>query len=183
MMWAAIYVGLVLALFVRFQDPNAPVRPVPAPGAGEPLRLVSVHHALFYALLLAVCPLESAVVGGAAGGRVPGAIAFATGIALYRWGAMALGPSLSPLVTPPPGGRLVTAGPYRLVRHPMYLGQLLIALGAPATLGCRFAFAMSFAAAVVLFVRVAMEENALSRAYAEYPSYRARSKRLLPFVF
>jgi hypothetical protein len=42
---------------------------------------------------------------------------------------------------------------------------------------------VSFAAAIVLFVRVGMEENALSRAYAEYPSYQARSKRFLPFVF
>jgi protein-S-isoprenylcysteine O-methyltransferase Ste14 len=65
----------------------------------------------------------------------------------------------------------------------MYLGQLLIAFGAPATLGCRFAFALSFAAAVVLFVRIGMEENALGRTYADYGAYRARSKRLLPFVF
>jgi protein-S-isoprenylcysteine O-methyltransferase Ste14 len=77
----------------------------------------------------------------------------------------------------------VTAGPYRIARHPMYLGQLLIAFGAPATLGCRAAFAVSFAAAIVLVVRVGMEENALARMYADYSSYRARSKRLVPFLF
>ena len=183
-MWAAVYVVLVLALFVRFQDPNAPVRARPVvPADDEPLRLVSLHHVLFYVLLLLACPVEALLVGGVAEGRSVGALAFASGVAFYRWGAMTLGASLSPLVTPHPGGRLVTGGPYRLVRHPMYLGQLLIALGAPATLGCRFAYAVSFAAAIVLFVRVGMEENALARAYAEYPSYRARSKRFLPFVF
>jgi protein-S-isoprenylcysteine O-methyltransferase Ste14 len=78
---------------------------------------------------------------------------------------------------------LITGGPYRVVRHPMYLGQLAIAFGAPATLGCRWAFAVSFAAAIVLFVRIGMEENALALAYAEYRSYQGRSKRLLPFVF
>jgi len=77
----------------------------------------------------------------------------------------------------------VTAGPYRIVRHPMYLGQLLIAFGAPATLGCRAAFAVSFAAAIVLVVRLRMEENLLARTYADYSSYRARSKRLVPFLF
>jgi len=182
-MWAAVYVVLVLALFVRFQDPSAPVRPVPAPAPDEPVRLVSLHHALFYVLLLLVCPLEALLAGGAAGGRALGALAFAGGVAWYRWGAMTLGDALSPRIAPHPAGRLVTAGPYRVVRHPMYLGQLLIAFGAPATLGCRFAFAVSFAAAIVLFVRIGMEENALSRVYAEYPSYQARSKRFLPFLF
>ena len=182
-MWAAVYTVLVLALLVRFRDPGAPVRRMPRPAPGEPLRLVSIHHALFYALLLAVCPLEAAFAGGASGGRAVGALAFASGVVLYRWGATALGDALSPLVAPHPEGRLVTAGPYRVVRHPMYVGQLLIAAGAPATLGCRWAFAVSFAAALVLFVRIGMEENALSRVYADYRSYQARSKRLLPFVF
>jgi protein-S-isoprenylcysteine O-methyltransferase Ste14 len=182
-MWAAVYTALVLALFVRVPDPAAPVRRMPPAAPGEPLRLVSAHHALFYALLLVVCPLEALLLGGASGGRAVGALAFACGVALYRWGATTLGDALSPLVAPHPEGRLVTAGPYRVVRHPMYVGQLLIAAGAPATLGCRWAFAVSFAAALVLFVRIGMEENALSRAYADYRSYQARSKRLLPFVF
>ena len=85
-MWAAIYVVLVFALFVRFQDPNASVRHMPVPAHGEPLRLVSLHHGLFYALLLVVCPLEAALIGGAPGGRLVGALAFAAGVACYRWG-------------------------------------------------------------------------------------------------
>ena len=182
-MWAAVYVALLLALFVRFQAPDAAVRVVPPPTPGEPLRLVRLHHALFYALLLVACPLEAAVVGGAAGGRLAGAATFAAGVACYRWGAAALGDALSPFVAPHPHGRLVTAGPYRVVRHPMYLGQILIAFGAPATLGCRWAFAVAFAAAVVVVVRMEKEEDALVRRYADYATYRARAKRLLPFVF
>jgi len=182
-MWAAVYAVLVLALFVRFGEGTAAVRTVPEPRGDEPLRLVGVHHAIFYALLLLVCPLEAIVVGGGSGGRLAGALAFAAGVVLYRWGATALGDALSPLVAPHPSGRLITGGPYRVVRHPMYLGQLAIAFGAPATLGCRWAFAVSFAAAIVLFVRIGFEENALALAYAEYRAYQARSKRLLPFVF
>lgn len=182
-MWAAVYTLLVLALFVRFQDPAAPARVIPVPSADEPLRLVSAHHALFYALLLVACPLEALLVGGVDGGRAAGALAFAAGVALYRWGGAALGDALTPFVAPHPGGRLVTDGPYRVVRHPMYLGQLLIAFGAPATLGCRLAFALSLAAAIVLAVRMRMEEDALAHRFADYDGYRARSKRLVPFVF
>lgn len=183
MIWALAYTALVLALFVRVRDPATAVRAVPAPPPGEPLRLVTLHHALFYVLLLVAAPLEAAVLGGAGRGRLAGLVAFGAGVACYRLGAAALGDALSPLVAPHPGGRLVTTGAYRLVRHPMYLGQLLIAAGAPATLGCRWAFALSFAAAVVLFVRIGMEEDALADAYGEYRTYRARSKRLVPFVF
>ena len=182
-MWGAVYAVLVLAVFVRFGDPSKPVRPDPVAGANEPLRLLGLHHGLFYALLLVVCPLEAVLAGGARDGRLAGAVAFASGIALYRWGAASLGDALSPLIGPNPRGRLVTVGLYRRIRHPMYLGQLLIAVGAPATLGCRWAFAVSFAAAVVLFVRIPIEENALSKMYAEYPIYRSRSKRIVPFVF
>ena len=182
-MWAAVYVVLLLALFVRVRDPATPLRPAPPPAAGEPLGLVRIHHGLFYALLVLVCPLEAAVTGGATAGRWLGAGLFAAGVALYRWSVAALGDASSPFVSPRPDGRLVTGGPYRVVRHPMYLGQLAIAVGAPATLGCRFAFAVSFAAAIVLFVRIALEENALADRYAEYATYRARSRRFLPFVF
>jgi len=183
-MWAAVYTALVLALFVRFRDPNAPApRHAPLPTSGEPLGLVRLQHALFYGLLLGVCPLEALVVGGGSAGRAAGAIGFAAGVACYRWGAMALGGSLSPLVRPRPAARLVTDGPYRVVRHPMYVGQLLIAFGAPATLGCRWAFAVSFAAALVVVVRIGKEEDALALVYADYAEYRGRSKRLFPFVF
>jgi protein-S-isoprenylcysteine O-methyltransferase Ste14 len=182
-MWIAVYAALLLALFVRFRDPDAPVRVVPEPAPDEPVGLVRVHHALFYALLLVVCPLEAATPGSAEAGRLPGAVAFAAGVGLYRWSVSALGWASSPLVMPRPDAELVTTGPYRVVRHPMYLGQLLVAFGAPATLGCRWAFAVSFAAAVVLFARMRMEENALARVYADYGSYRARSKRVFPYVF
>jgi protein-S-isoprenylcysteine O-methyltransferase Ste14 len=182
-MWALAYAALVVALFVRVRAPGDAVPAPPVPAPSEPLRLVTAHHLLFYVLLVVACPLEAAIVGGAPTGRVVGVLGFAAGVALYRAGVAALGDALSPLVTPHPAGRLVTTGAYAVVRHPMYLGQLLIAFGAPATLGCRWAFALSFAAAIVLFVRIGMEENALATAYGEYRSYRARSKRLVPFVF
>lgn len=178
-MWWVIYTALLGALVVRFRE--APVLPAPAPE--EPLALVAAHHRTFGLLLVVVVPLEALVTGGAAAGRLGGAVLFAAGVLLYRTGVAALGDALSPFVMPHPAGRLVTTGLYGWLRHPIYLGQVLIAVGAPLTLGCRWALVGSAIAAAVVGVRIAREEAALQRVYPEYAQYAGRAKRVVPFVF
>lgn len=75
---------------------------------------------------------------------------------------------------------LVTRGPYRLVRHPVYLGELGacagLVLGAPS--------AWNLTAAVVLLgaqlVRMRLEERALGTEFPEYAVYAAHTPRLIP---
>jgi protein-S-isoprenylcysteine O-methyltransferase Ste14 len=75
---------------------------------------------------------------------------------------------------------LVTRGPYRLVRHPVYLGEfvgvagLLIASPTVRNLGLAVAFAAAQA------VRMRMEERALGEEFPEYASYSAATPRLVP---
>jgi protein-S-isoprenylcysteine O-methyltransferase Ste14 len=75
---------------------------------------------------------------------------------------------------------LVTRGPYRLVRHPVYLGEfvgvagLLIASPTVRNLGLAVAFAAAQA------VRIRMEERALGEEFPEYASYSAATPRLVP---
>lgn len=181
--WWLAYLALLVALVVRVKDPDAPVHMAPSPSPTEPLRLVAVHHALFFFLLLVAAPGEALLRAGASGGRWAGLVLFALGVAAYRAAGRTLGEALSPFVEPAPGAVLVTHGPYEVVRHPMYLGQAMIAVGAPLTLGCRWALAVSALAVLVLAVRVAMEEAALKRTYPEYAEYAARAKRIVPYLF
>ena len=75
---------------------------------------------------------------------------------------------------------LVTRGPYRLVRHPVYLGELGacagLLLGAPTTWNvvCATGFGLFQA------IRMRLEEQALAAQFPEYATYAASTPRLLP---
>lgn len=182
MIWGAVYVVLAVAFVVRVQTtddlPPEPVQPLP----GERLWLPRVHHLLLAAVLLGA-PLERLVTAGAVGRRALGVLLFATGVFLYRLAGRDMGEALSPFTEPRQGAALVTRGIYRVLRHPMYLSQGLVAFGAPLTLGSRRTLALSTLAALVLFVRVLREEEALARTFPEYSRYAARTKRLVPFLY
>ncbi len=179
---ALFYVGLLLVLFVRVQDPSrVPVDP-PRPSPGEPLWLVSLHHALFYLLLLG-SPVERLLLGGPEDQRVLGFSLFAAGVLGYRLAGQALGDAVSPFIAPRCGAHLVTGGVYRWIRHPMYLAQGLVAVGAPLALGVRWLRLLAVPAVLVLAVRVLLEERALARAFPEYSKYAARTKRVVPFLY
>ncbi len=182
MIWGLAYGFLVAALVVRFHPADAPPPEPFFPLPGEPLWLTRAHH-LLLALLFLGAPFEAWLRGGVAPGRPAGVLVFAAGVALYRVAGRTLGDALSPFIEPRAGAPLVTHGLYAHLRHPIYLSQALIVLGAPLTLGVRWTLALSAAALAVLALRMAREEEALTRTFPDYIRYAATTKRILPYIY
>jgi protein-S-isoprenylcysteine O-methyltransferase Ste14 len=82
------------------------------------------------------------------------------------------------------GHRVVTDGPYAVVRHPMYAGAILYFLGTPLLLGSWYGLAIAPVFIVLLAGRAVMEEGVLTRALEGYPAYAARVRyRLIPYIW
>jgi protein-S-isoprenylcysteine O-methyltransferase Ste14 len=95
-----------------------------------------------------------------------------------------LGPAWSFVPKADQGTGLVTTGPYRLVRHPIYLGLALLAIGEAIAFGSRPALMIVLSGIVPTFAwRARMEEKLLSHTFGErYAVYQQRTKMLIPHV-
>ncbi len=78
----------------------------------------------------------------------------------------------------------VTSGPYRVVRHPMYAGLLLIMAGWPLLLGSTWSYWPIAVVIVTLIVRTVLEDRTLRRELPGYEEYTKRTRyRLLPGIW
>jgi protein-S-isoprenylcysteine O-methyltransferase Ste14 len=112
-----------------------------------------------------------------------GGLLLLAGLALVLAGILGLGRNLTALPCPKDQGELVQTGAYRIVRHPMYGGGILIAFG--WGLWVHGVLTLGYAALLLLFfdIKSRREERWLSEKYPEYPRYRARVRKLIPLVY
>lgn len=87
-------------------------------------------------------------------------------------------------VTVEAGQRLASGGLYKLVRHPMYVGNVIMMVGMPLALGSYWGVAFVIPGIAALVFRILDEEELLSQELAGYSEYRKRVRyRLLPHVW
>lgn len=114
-----------------------------------------------------------------------GIVVLLIGLALRQWSHHTLGRFHQALVTIQDEHDLVTSGPYRLVRHPMYAGSAVAFLGVGLALGTWPGLLLVFLGTLLAMVRrIRVEENALAQALGEkYSSYAANRARMLPGIW
>jgi protein-S-isoprenylcysteine O-methyltransferase Ste14 len=127
-------------------------------------------------------------VGAASNMRVwelSGALVFLAGVAIRLHAIAVLANHFTSRVTILGEHKLVRGGLYRYVRHPSYLGQILILVGIGALMGNVIAvLAAPFMATVALLWRIRIEERAMADHFGDaYEEYRRATWRLLPLVW
>jgi protein-S-isoprenylcysteine O-methyltransferase Ste14 len=138
-------------------------------------------------VLLHLAPriVPAAAIRPSAAAFAVGIVILVAGLVLRGWSIMTLGEYFTGAVAVSADQRVVTVGPYRVLRHPSYTGLLLALAG----LGLTAANWVSFAGVVVLPLaamlwRIHAEERALLATLGDrYRAYAAQHKRLIPLVW
>jgi protein-S-isoprenylcysteine O-methyltransferase Ste14 len=80
--------------------------------------------------------------------------------------------------------KVISTGPYRFVRHPMYLGLILMLVAWPLVFGSAWAYVPALVALVAYLIRTELEDRTLRRELPGYVEYaRSTRYRLVPFVW
>ena len=107
------------------------------------------------------------------------------GVVLRAWAAVTLGRYYTTTLMTMEGQKVVTTGPYARVRHPGYLGEVLLWSGFGVLSGnliVMFLLPVMFVA--VYLYRISVEERMLRQVLGDdYVKYSRRTKRLVPFLY
>ncbi|HMK46394.1 MAG TPA: isoprenylcysteine carboxylmethyltransferase family protein [Methanocella sp.] len=114
----------------------------------------------------------------------PGIILMVTGILMRQWAIFILGRFFTVIVSVQKNQKVVDYGPYRLIRHPSYLGLFMIMIGMGLALGSWGGILILLSMnGLALGYRIYIEEKVLvSELGYDYVQYIKRTKRLIPFI-
>lgn len=191
---AWLYAGTVLLIKVSSAATILPVNPAVLNARGtrqKPSQRERIFFAVFVPTSLAV-PIVAGLDVGGAGWTHRSVPELAIGVALALLGAALVIWALRENAFFEPTVRLQTdrgqgvcdTGPYRLVRHPGYLGAMVGAIGPPPILGSRWALVPVAVQAVAFVVRTAYEDRMLRDELEGYEEFAERTRyRLLPPIW
>ena len=106
-----------------------------------------------------------------------------SGIGLVTAGILRLRRQLTAYPRPVPGGRLIEDGVFGFVRHPMYGGGVIAALGWGLAMASPMALASAFVLGVFFDLKSRREEAWLGEQFVGYAAYRRRTRRLIPWLY
>lgn len=103
--------------------------------------------------------------------------------ALMIWARITFGRRSFHATADPTAGGLVTNGPYRFIRHPIYTAVCVFVVAGVAAHPSIAAYALAGLVVIGAIGRILAEENLLRAKYPAYADYSRRTSRMIPFVF
>jgi protein-S-isoprenylcysteine O-methyltransferase Ste14 len=108
---------------------------------------------------------------------------FLIGLGLALWARVYLGRNWGTPMSEKVDAELVTNGPYRLIRNPIYSGLILAAIGTAVAVSWYWLFAVVFMGAYFIYSAM-VEGRTMERLFPnDYPAYKRSTKMLIPFIF
>ncbi len=151
-------------------------------------RLIGLSISAVFMVLLAAPVLDYFQIGHVTRGLLVGGLGLAvmlSGIALRYWASKTLGEFYTRTLLIKAEHQIVESGPYRIIRHPGYLGFILMFVGAGLATANWIATALvTIMMSIVYIYRIHVEETMLQTAFGErYEAYRAHTWRLVPLIY
>lgn len=118
-------------------------------------------------------------------GTIIGFIFLVIGISFRVWSINVLGKNFTATVKITREHQLIKTGPYKIIRHPSYLGALIAIIGCPIFLNNTYTIFISCVAMMIAYYfRINVEEKTLSNHFGEfYEDYKKSTYRLLPLIW
>jgi protein-S-isoprenylcysteine O-methyltransferase Ste14 len=142
-----------------------------------------MNLASFLAFLFLAASLGTLLVRGAllAAGPI-GLTIQVLAVVLMIWARVTFGIRSFHATARPTAGGLVTTGPYRFIRHPIYAAVLYFTWVGVFSHTSALNVVLGLFATAGTIIRMATEERLLIQRYPEYRDYAARTRRVIPFV-
>lgn len=158
-------------------------------GQGDSLEkrtFIAIFAALIGTIIVAAFLQELEPVGNLVFiSQLLGIVLLALGVFLRFWGILHLKSQFTRYVTVREGDEIVSTGPYRKLRHPLYTGLLLITLGMALFFSSLIAAAIGGSVMVwALLQRINYEERLLVEKFGpDYQQWMKTRARLIPFIY
>jgi len=146
--------------------------------------MIAQHKSLLLVGVQLICLLILSCASLRDNWSLTGTIIVAASVGVILWAIMAMRRSRL-RITPNPAANaiLITTGPYRYIRHPMYTGLLLGSIGLVSNhLSISRALILVVLAADV-YIKLLWEEKMLTAQFPGYVNYQLRTKKLVPYIF